>query len=140
MSYSLDPIEDGCYPGTAILINKLGITDEAILDEVEATIVSAKSAQWENNPHNWSFDFMHYKGIHQYLFEDLYDWAGQPRGVNISKKGTLFCSFEGIEVQAELIFSRLHAQELLINISRNDFIKELVDFYCITNYLHPFRD
>ena len=43
-------------------------------------------------------------------------------------------------MQAELIFSRLHAQELLINISRNDFIKELVDFYCITNYLHPFRD
>ncbi len=28
MSYSLDPIQDGCYENTAVLINKFGIKDD----------------------------------------------------------------------------------------------------------------
>ena len=47
MGYSLDPIADNCYPDTTILINKLDIKDEALLNEVEATLVSAKTAIWE---------------------------------------------------------------------------------------------
>ena len=29
MAYSIDPIQDNCYPGTIVLINKLDIRDEA---------------------------------------------------------------------------------------------------------------
>ena len=46
MGYSLDPISDNCYPGTAVLINKFDIHDEAILNEVETVLVSARSAEW----------------------------------------------------------------------------------------------
>ena len=83
MLYSLDAIADNCYPDTTVLINKLNIQDEVLLKEVEATLVSAKTALWENAPLQKSFDFMHYKAIHQFLFEDLYDWAGRVRTVDI---------------------------------------------------------
>lgn len=29
MAYSIDPIQDSCYPGTTVLVNKLHIHDEA---------------------------------------------------------------------------------------------------------------
>ena len=36
MAYSIDPIQDNCYPGTTVLVNKLHIHDEAALQEAEA--------------------------------------------------------------------------------------------------------
>ena len=42
MGYSIDPMADNCYPGTAILINKFDIRDEAKLNEVETVLVSAR--------------------------------------------------------------------------------------------------
>ena len=88
MGYSIDPISDNCYPGTSVLINKFDIRDEAKLNEVESVVVSARNAEWLNEPEAFTFDFIHYKAIHHFLFSDLYDWAGQVRTVNISKKGT----------------------------------------------------
>ena len=140
MAYSLDPISDNCYPGTTVLVNKLNIRDEAALNDVEATIVSAKTALWMDNPMQRNFDFTHYKAIHRFLFEDIYDWAGQIRAVNISKKGTRFCPPENIETQADLIFARLLDRKLYANLERREFISEIVEFYCITNDLHPFRE
>jgi len=140
MSYSLDPVSDNCYPGTSVLINKLGIQAEDILDEVEATIVSAKSALWDQNPLQRSFDFAHYRSIHRYLFEDLYDWAGNVRTVDISKKGTRFCPYTDIDAQASAIFRRLHKRELFANLGHEEFVSEIIDFYNITNHLHPFRE
>jgi cell filamentation protein len=140
MSYSLDPITEDCYPGTAVLINKLNIRDQILLDEVETTIVAAKTAMWDSEPLLHTFDFEHYRGIHAFLFEEIYDWSGQIRAVDISKNGTRFCIVEDIDKQARLIFARLHKYELFTNLERGEFLSQIVDFYCSTNILHPFRD
>ena len=50
MGYSLDPISDNCYPGTAVLINKFDIRDEAKLNEVETVLVPARGAEWMEHP------------------------------------------------------------------------------------------
>ena len=71
MPYSLDPIADNCYPGTTVLVNKHDIRDEALLSEIEATVVSAKTVLWEQNPLLNTFDFSHYKAIHRFLFEKM---------------------------------------------------------------------
>ena len=52
MAYSIDPIQDNCYPGTTVLVNKLHIHDEAALQEAEAlaTYVNASkrnNARWK---------------------------------------------------------------------------------------------
>lgn len=90
MGYSLDPILDGCYPGTTVLINKLDIRDEATLDEAETLATYINASKLEEHPLAGAFDFSHYRAIHHFLFSDLYDWAGQIRTVNISKKARPF--------------------------------------------------
>lgn len=140
MGYSIDPISDNCYPGTAVLVNKFDIRDEKKLNEVESVLSSVRYAEWLNAPKADSFDFEHYKAIHRFLFSDLYDWAGQVRTVNISKKGTPFIPAESIESQAALIFKRLRDCNYFKNLPHDAFIKEITDFYCVTNALHPFRE
>ena len=100
MGYSIDPISANCYPGTTILINKFDIRDEEKLSEIESVISSARYAEWLNAPQATTFDFDHYKAIHRFVFSDLYEWAGEVRTVNISKKGTQFTPAENIESQA----------------------------------------
>ena len=140
MPYSLDPLQDNCYPGTSVLINLLNIRDENELQIHETGITRLRMTQWEANPRSSSFDFGHYKAIHAYLFGDLYDWAGQVRTVNIAKKGTVFCPAEMIEERASLIFTRLKQRNYFKGLSKKKFVDELVDFYCVTNELHPFRE
>ena len=140
MGYSIDPISANCYLDSTVLINKFDIRDEEKLNEVESVLASARFAEWVNAPKADSFDFEHYKAIHYFLFSDLYDWAGQIRTVNISKKGTKFTSAENIEEQATLIFKRLRNCNYFRGLDHREFVDEIVDFYCVTNALHPFRE
>ncbi len=140
MSYSITALTDDYYEGTNCLINKFNIQNEEQLAKIEAGITLAKTAELERNPINVSFDFEHYKQIHKYLFEDLYDWAGKVRTVDISKKGTNFTSAKNIEAVANACFKRLKSHNYFRNISFDDFVENIVDFYCSTNMLHPFRE
>lgn len=140
MGYSIDPISANCYSDTTVLINKFDIRNEEKLNEVESVIASVRYAEWLNAPKADSFDFEHYKAIHHFLFSDLYDWAGQIRTVNISKKGTKFTSAENIEEQAALVFERLKNCNYFKGLNHSEYVDEIVDFYCVTNALHPFRE
>ena len=140
MAYSIDPISANCYPGTTVLINKFNIQDEETLGEVEGVISSARYAEWLNAPQLTDFSFEHYKAIHCFIFGDLYDWAGEVRTVNISKKGTAFIPAMDIENQAKLIFGRLKERNYFKDLAHHEFVTEIVDFYCSANNLHPFRE
>ena len=140
MGYSMDPISTNCYPGTTVLINKLDIRDEETLHEAETLVTFINASKLEQHPLEGAFDFAHYKAIHHFLFSDLYDWAGQVRTVNISKKGTRFTFAKNIERQAELIFKRLKECDYFKGLPHDEFVGEIVDFYCVTNELHPFRE
>jgi cell filamentation protein len=138
--YSLDPIAANCYPDTTVLINKFGIRNEERLLQAETAITQEAAARWEISPQQHSFGFEHYKAIHRHLFQDLYDWAGQVRDVNISKKGTQFCPHEEIENLAGRMFARLQKVNCLKGLRKGKFISSFVELYVATNYLHPFRE
>ena len=140
MSYSIDALTDNCYEGTTCLINKLNIHDEKQLSIVESNITLAKISILQQNPIGGNFDFDHYKAIHRFIFEDLYEWAGTPRTVNLSKKGTLFVKAKDIENVATACFDRLKSQNFFKDFDIDDFIEGITDFYCVTNYLHPFKE
>lgn len=123
MGYSVDPIADGCYDGTSVLVNKFDIRDGEKLAEVEAVVSSMRNAEWLNAPQTDTFDFEHYKAVHRYLFSDLYEWAGMIRTVNLSKKTTVFCPAAEIERRTALIFARVKPGTysnhfLMMNLSR----------------------
>ena len=70
-----------CYPGTAVLINRLGIRDQAALEAFEADVTAERSSH-EVPP--GSLDYDHYLAIHRHLFQDVYDWAGEIRTVRVA--------------------------------------------------------
>lgn len=140
MPYTIEASSSDCYPGTSVLVNKFDLHSQADLDLVESTLVAAKATQWEEHPLCAAFDFAHYKAIHAHLFGELYDWAGQVRGINISKKGTRFCPADEIESVAAAIFKRLASEHFFCGLPLESFVPELVDFYERTNELHPFRE
>ena len=140
MSYSIDAITNGCYENTTCLINKFDIRDEEKLKKVEADITFAKATILESNPISDKFDLEHYKAIHRFLFEDIYDWAGSFRTVDMAKKGTSFCSEDQLDDVAKNCFGRLAENNLFSDLDRDEFVDAIVDFYCVTNMLHPFRE
>jgi cell filamentation protein len=107
---------------------------------MEKFITINQTSLWEAAPPCNTFDFTHYKTIHAFLFGDLYDWAGQVRTINLTKRGTVFCPAEEIETRAVLIFGRLKEMDFFRGLSREEFVEEFIDFYYATNELHPFRE
>ncbi len=140
MSYKLDVSNFDCYEGTATLVNKLGIRDEKVLRDNETfmtTYIAAELIQQPLKPH---FSFDDYRDIHKRLFEKLYDWAGEPRKISISKAATTFAAPENIPELGKLIFTRLQRMNYFKDLTRTDFIRETADLYNTLNMLHPFRE
>lgn len=140
MAYSIESSHDSCYPGTSVLINKLGIQNQAQLDESETLIVGVKSLQFELDPFPEPLDFSYYKRLHRFLFSELYEWAGTVRSIDLSKQHTHFCSADKIESLAGKMFERVEKKNFFCGLPREEFITELTDFYSSVNYLHPFRE
>lgn len=140
MSYSIDSAADGCYEGTTCLINKFEVKDEETLEALEAAITLERIAELEVKPIMNTFDVEQYKAIHRFLFEDLFDWAGEFRTVNISKKGTVFADCEQVEILLTNCLKRLSDLNFFCGLPFNRFIDNIVDLYRTTNMIHPFRE
>ena len=139
MAYSLNSSSDHCYEGTNCLINKLDIRDDATLSKIEARISFAKAAMLEDEPIQGDFGFEHFKKIHEFLFCDLYEWAGTVRTVDISKKRTRFLEATEIESVAKRCFERVTAQ-ITRKGSFDEFVGFIAELYHDINYIHPFRE
>ena len=73
------------YPNTEILINKHNIKDEKNISEMEAEYVSLRLKQIAESPLLGNYDFQHFCEFHRWIFQDMYEWAGAPRTINIEK-------------------------------------------------------
>jgi cell filamentation protein len=74
------------YEGSKVLRNLLGIRDQAELEKAEADYVSFRLKDIARNPLQGHYDYAHLLQMHRFIFQDLYDWAGQQRKVNIYKE------------------------------------------------------
>ena len=140
MPYSIDPTEKDYYPGTAVLINKLGLRSQEALDEAEKVAVPLRSMELEQETICEPFTFSFYCGLHQRLFGDIYPWAGQVRAVDLSKKGTSFCPASRVKELGEAKFQRLQEMDELRGLPKEAFLREVTDLYHELNMLHPFRE
>ena len=138
--YSMEGTQKDCYPDTTVLINKLGIKDQKMLNVAEIRIVISMTAKIENEISFENVDFDFYKSLHHQLFSDLYEWAGKIRNINISKKSTVFCKSDDIERIGILKFKRLEKLNFLKNLNKEEFVEELTELYNDLNMLHPFRE
>lgn len=128
-----------CYPGTEVLINKLNIREASDLFQAEKELTYIRLQELQENPITGEFDFSHLKAIHRYIFQDIYEWAGRPRTVEIGK-GNLFCTVACIQDYANTVFKKYYAQCYAAKENFDDFVRIFADNYGDLNALHPFRE
>lgn len=128
-----------CYPNSRILKNKLGIKDANKLQQRERDLSNLRALELLNDPIIGCFDFKHFQMIHKHLFQDIYDWAGEVRTVDIAK-GNLFCRCFAIESEASRIFTELKSEKFLKDMPINQLAERLAYYLAEINALHPFRE
>lgn len=78
-----------------MLKNKLNITDEVELSKIEEKITKLKALELYDSGKINTVEVGTFKGlaqIHNYLFSDIYDFAGKMRTANIAKGNLRFAS------------------------------------------------
>jgi cell filamentation protein len=127
-----------CYSNSAVLKNKLNITNADVFEQAERDITSLtiERVTYQAPPYH-----LHsFKQIHYALFSEIYDWAGEIRAVDIAKSGTRFCNCNRIEPEATKLFRNLEKDHWLKNLSSANLANKLAEHYCEFNMLHPFRE
>lgn len=114
------------------LKNKLGITDTAELARAEERLSKAKALELFEKGLLDVFEVGTFQGlaqIHKYLFDEIYDFAGKVRTVNIAKGNFRFAPV--LYLQAAL--------EQIGKMPQSTF-DEIIEKYVEMNVAHPFRE
>ena len=114
------------------LDNKLGIDDSTELARVEEKISKKKAvelfeSEYLNNYEAGTFQML--AAIHKYLFDEIYDFAGKVRVVNLAKGNFRFAPVMYLQV----------AIENVEKMPQSTF-DEIIEKYVEMNIVHPFRD
>ena len=115
-----------------MLENKLGINNQIELAKEEERITKLKALELFETGKLNSFEIGTFKGlsqIHQYLFEDIYNFAGKVRTENISKSNFRFASAMYLE----------EALRKIDQMPQSNF-DEIIEKYIEMNIAHPFRE
>lgn len=115
-----------------VLKNKLDITSQIELNKIEEKLSKEKAMKlYDSGKINQIKvgTFAGLKQIHKYLFEDIYDFAGKMRDVNISKGSFRFAPV-------------MYLAQSLKHIDKmpQSTFDEIVEKYVEMNIAHPFRE
>lgn len=140
-----DTWESYLYPGTNTLRNRFDERDASVLHAKEYHRASLREYQLRIGavelPH--TYDAEHLRNIHRHLFQDVYDWAGEYRTVNMMKPGAArgFADAGSGEVDRYLSDAARIVQRVdWPSLNRDDFGAAIADVYAHVNQAHPFRE
>jgi fido (protein-threonine AMPylation protein) len=95
-------------------------------------------------PVNPTGDLRQLQAIHQRLFQDVYEWAGQLRTVDMRKgndpAAEFFMPVSRLQFGAGYAFQELAEDNYLRGLDKDRFVSRLAHHYDQVNYLHPFRE
>lgn len=115
-----------------MLENKLGLISSADLDREEERISKKRAVELFDTGTRDRLEagkFASLQAIHKYLFDEIYDFAGELRTVNISKGNFRFAPVMYLQV----------ALENIDKMPQSTF-DEIVEKYVEVNVAHPFRE
>lgn len=115
-----------------VLENKLGIQDASVLAREEERLSKKRALELFDNKILDKLDagtFKSLQEIHRYLFQDIYDFAGSIRTVNISKGSFRFAPLMYLDMSLKIID----------NMPQSNFDK-IIEKYVEMNIAHPFRE
>ena len=100
--------EDFQVADGSTLKNKLGITNPDALAAAVSECTSRRLTELQASPIRGGFDASHLQEIHRYLYQDVFDWAGELR--RIEKGGA---PHSDLESALNRVFDRLSRENLL---------------------------
>ncbi|WP_249367725.1 MULTISPECIES: Fic family protein [unclassified Actinomyces] len=90
-----------------------------------------------------TYDATHVRAIHQYLFQDVYEWAGEYRTLNMTKVGRVrgFADVKAGEIDRYLAdVQRLVEHTEWASLDRVEFGRAAAAVFAHLNQAHPFRE
>lgn len=81
-----------------------------------------------------------YRQIHGYLFQDVYEWAGEDRQCTLGKGGSTFSQPHYIDMTLEDIFTEINEDKNLKGLSAEDFSARSAEYMNRLNGVHAFRE
>jgi cell filamentation protein len=115
-----------------LLDNKLNITDQIVLAKTEEKISKQKAKQLFDSKDIRKVEVGKFAGlafIHAYLFDEIYDFAGKVREVNIAKGDFRFAPVMYLAPSLKHIDNMPHSN-----------VDEVIEKYVEMNVAHPFRE
>jgi cell filamentation protein len=119
--------------GTAILKNKLGLTESDALSSAVTQFTARRLAELQASPVRGGFDSSHLQEIHRYLYQDVFDWAGELR--RIEKGGA---PSSDLEDSLNRVFDRLSRENLLKGLDKDTWTRRAAGHIEELRLLHPF--
>lgn len=135
----IDPDYTYTDPKSGILRNLQGISDRDELIFVESSAVTKRLKELYEKPIKIKGIESLFK-IHKYIFQDLYDWAGKKRKVEISKDGKQFFPTTHFDNAFRYIDSLIAEYKGISKDNKKQLAHKLAEILDNINYLHPFRE
>jgi cell filamentation protein len=137
MSASTDPY---VYPGTSVLKNLREFRDAETFAQFESDASGRRLLELAAEPVRGTFDMLHLRAIHRYIFQDVFAWTGEIRSVSISKGDFLFATPQFIVAALEPQLHKLRAESLLRGLPVDAFATRCAYYFGEVNAVHPFRE
>lgn len=135
-------------PGSQTLRNKLGSSPRSYGEpdlerflQKELALTMSRMAELETRPVTGNFSPGHLQRVHRHLFQDVYDWAGENRTVDLYKAGHSYAPAKGVHVLLERQSAQLREEHHLRGIDDPaEFAERLAFHWGMTNFAHQFRE
>lgn len=128
------------YKTCDVLVNKLDLKNAEELEAYERQVVALKLLIIENTSFTKNFDKVRLKEIHRYLFNEVYDFAGEFREENLAKDDFRFASCEFISSELDRILEDLQDLSVFKELSTAEIADKLAYIMSELNVVHPFRE
>jgi cell filamentation protein len=131
------------YPDSEILRNIPGLIDAARAREFEVLVAHVRILELRAHPVvAETFDLAHLQAIHRFVYQDIWEWAGELRTVDTGTVGTNLAHARPayIAEQGRHIFRGLAADDHLRGMDVDAFADRLAYHWGEITALHPFRD
>lgn len=130
--------------GIGTMRNVPGIQDWNALRSYDYRMTFARRTELELRPElvARTFDAEHVKAIHKTLFQDVYEWSGSYRTVNMSKGGGAgFADAHNGAIDAYLNAARQMVETTdWPNLNHAEFAERTAEIFSYVNHAHPFRE
>lgn len=147
--------DDYYVPGTQTLRNRFvsndpsiqtpyGISDYAVVDRLTEQASHRRLVQLYGNPVLGRFDRKHMEKIHEHIFQDCYDWAGQARTApegGMSKDGHVYYPGDKRMIdRLDDLYGMLAGDNYLQGLDQGTFPEALGAYWGHINTAHEFRE